>query len=355
MQLSKMICRYKVYWVIGVFAFFSYSLSLVGLSCGPQHRRYDGPFVLRVDGIDHEMSIEPSSHPIAMCSEDYISQRRKDVSLSTADGVKIPVDFVDNNSSRVLVLGQGFGGAKESMSCFVRAFGAEYDIVTFNYRWTSRTYKYSPKTLLNPIKRLFYDAVYDVFAVVDFVHSLKRSYKEIICLGECYSAFLFVLAQAYAGILGKKLFTRMVLDSCWVSFDAFTESLSLDPSGYSYPQGRKCPWCVKTSLSVSIVHKLFTSFLGSFAPYVSIEEFLQTLYSAPILFIHGANDPMVLHHHFEQLWSLASSTKRAVLFTPYGHVDNFHKKYLYKNLVDAFVHNSFDDFVHLIKAKKLCV
>ncbi len=259
------------------------------------------------------------------------------ITLHTVNGIPFEALFFDRNSDSALVIGQGFPGTKESMLSFVRLF-LNYDIIIFDYRWNDIiSFLLKPSTLLHPLNKLVYEEQEEVVAVVNFLDNHKQ-YEAKVCLGQCYSNFLFVAAQVTAHNEGKKLFDKLILDSCWHSFNAFAESISLDPFLPLSPQSGGAPEVIKSFLKRPIVRSNLLKLLKFVVPSVSIEEYLPFLHDSPILFIHGKNDLMVPLRHLELIWNLASNTPKAALITPYTHSHNKVDPTIYLFACDAFIH-----------------
>lgn len=266
------------------------------------------------------------------------------LTLCTNSGIKFPAIFVDNKSKYVLVLGQAFPGSKESMKAFIQYLGSEFDYIIFDYRWV-RMFKFvcAFSTVIHPFQKFLGEEQEEVFAVVDFLHSKENErqikYKEIVALGECYSDFVFVKAQALAQQQGRPFFTRLILDSCWLSLKDFVNNICFDPCLPCSPQEGGSPMFIKKFLALKYVHETISAVACFLTPQVSIEPYLSQLKNTPTLFIRGQSDLMVSNENFEKIWQATASDQKVALFTPRPHSDNFREdtRQLYLHFVKLFV------------------
>jgi hypothetical protein len=258
------------------------------------------------------------------------------LTLNTASGVPFEAFFFDRNSDTVLVLGQGFPGPKESMLGFVKLFST-YDIIVFDYRWVDiLSFCLKPSTVMHPLKTLIYQEQEEVDAIMSFLNN-KKKYAQKVCLGQCYSAFSFVVNHVEGQKRGKKVFDKLILDSCPYSLEAFAETISLDPWLPFSPQYGGAPECIKSLLKIPIVRKTLLTLLKLVAPSDSIKEYLLQLNDTPVLFIHGKHDLMVPLDHFDLIWAAAATSSKAALITPYRHADNKRDRELFLFVCDQFI------------------
>src|SRR3989338_973729 len=148
------------------------------------------------------------------------AESAESVVLKTHDGYSFSALYFNRGSDTVLVLGQGFFGVKENM-LFEAGLFSKYDIIAFDYRWNELG-----EFLLNPrhwnTGFLLIKEADEVESVLDFLQQ-KKQYKNIVGLGQCYSCFTFIMAQ-YKRQKHKKLnFTKLILDSCWLSLFDFAK------------------------------------------------------------------------------------------------------------------------------------
>jgi len=185
----------------------------------------------------------------------------------------------------------------------------------------------------------------DVIAVVDGFKKLRndrvasqphmyKSYKQVLGLGICYSAFIFLKTVAEQ----PGLFDKVVLDGCWLSLPLFVEKVKNDLLTLVNPQtggwathpffGRQDVKDAAEWIARKIVNlQLNDISLVTFAPKVK---------NTSVLFFHGRDDYMVHRHEFEQLWDLLTIEKNVVL-TSNPHVRNHLKqKELYKLVCDLY-------------------
>lgn len=268
------------------------------------------------------------------------------IKLKTPKQVEVTTHFYDHGKDQIIILGQGFRGNKESMDYFVKAFGTSYDMITFDYRWGNNfaLYCVNPKTLISPLNQLVHAQQEEVNTVIDFVKK-RKNYKDVICLGLCFSGFLFLMAQAEAEKKGSLLFTKMIIDSCWYSLDAFLESIRQDPLLPAHPQAGGTPGLVKGILRHSPAYRLIFRSVKSCMPSICIKDYAGKVSIPPIFFIHGADDKLVPLDYFDQMWASCPASKVG-LITPYQHADNFINYELYTLLCDQFIQSrGIDEFV----------
>lgn len=281
---------------------------------------------------------------------DRIALNGEQIKLSTETGITFDALFFDRDSKHVILLGQPFPGNKEVMLHHVELF-EDYDILIFDYRWTNLLYHLlKPNTLIDPIKSLIFDEIEEIVTAIEFLRS-KKDYTEIIGLGECYSNFLFIMAQAWADENNDKFFTKLILDSCWLSFEAFAESISYDPMLPISPAHGGCPEFIQQILKNYHVHFFLQLLIDAFVPRVDIEDYIIKMHDTPILFIHGIGDKMVPLKHFNRIWELIpdQNTEKVALFTPYQHCVNMWDKILYRKICDIFIKsNNIDEFLEKV-------
>ena len=279
---------------------------------------------------------------IAALVENYPLQKETrtsvDYALTSNDNKQINTRLYKNNSSTLLVLGQGFPGAKESLKYFISLF-PDYDVVIFDYRWLNlQEYTLSLKTITNPTQYWIYDCIEDAKTVVHHFIAQKK-YTEVIGLGICYSNFIFATLQAEAETLQQKpLFTKLILDSSWLSLEEFIRHICLDPWLPFSPQEGGCPEFIKKFLKHPIVHSTLSATLHLICPKASIEPQLNALTTTPILFIHGRGDLLVDEDNFNTLWAATPTPYKAAYLTSSRHSDNMYgAPELYSYLCSTFI------------------
>lgn len=272
---------------------------------------------------------------------DLVALTGEPIKLCTTSGLEFDALFFDRNSKNVMLLGQPFPGNKEFMLHHVALF-EEYDILIFDYRWTVLiSYLLKPDTILHPLNNFIFNEKEEIIAAIEFL-KFHKNYVEIVGLGECYSNFLFIMAQADAQEKGETLFTKIILDSCWLSFAAFAESISLDPMLPISPIDGGCPNFIKSILSNDYIHSILNHFINSFVPRVDIEDYITQVYDTPLLFIHGIGDKMVPFDDFNKIWDAipTENTDKVALLTPFQHCNNMWDNILYKNICKKFIESS---------------
>lgn len=179
---------------------------------------------------------------------DYSGQ---EIIITTLDNTDIHCLYFDRNSDNLVIVGPGFTNAKELFAPFVGMF-PKYDIVLFDYRghginqkdnsaWSKPLSKIKKRInksfdVDTNITRLASIEDLDITAVVEhFKYNNNKKYTCVTGLGICYSALIFLQAQALH-CAGKKLFDKIILDGCWLSLEKFVTKLSQDPKLLKSPQ-----------------------------------------------------------------------------------------------------------------------
>lgn len=285
----------------------------------------------------------------------------------TSDGETITGTLLDRGSDTLIVVGGGFTNYREQMAPFGDLYH-EHDVLFFDYRghgapetqgfveWIS-----SWLTWKGIIKRSFGVDISkiklglteekDVRAIVDEAKAYK-TYKQVVGLGICYSAMIFLKTQA----LHPHTFNKLIIDGVWLSLDQATKVLSKDLAMLWSPQ--RGGWSSKPFSQ----NKRFRKALLSLAEYCSGIEF-NTLSlldyvpnlspDLPILFIHGKDDLMSGREQFEHVWNATGSKKKAALITSNEHVWNHLKqKEVYKLITDLFITHSPELFSEITSSEK---
>lgn len=268
--------------------------------------------------------------------------------------ITVPILFFDRKSDKVIVAGQGLWGSKEDMITFARLF-PEYDVICFDYRWASDSYFFiNASTLMSPIKSVLFDEQQEILIIGNFLKNRKK-YKDIIGLGLCYSASLFLITQVNNNNnnngnckSGEKIFTKLILDSVWLSLKDFVANISLDPCLPFNPQIGGCPNIIKNILKAQIIQFPLVNFLQWITPDYSLDTYLSRITDTPILFIHGLEDLLVPINTFKDIWYLTRNTQKAAFMTPNRHSDNSKNRLVYKTMCSEFIELEFDLFIESI-------
>lgn len=243
----------------------------------------------------------------------------KPLTLTTTKGMPFPARFFDNNKNRVIVLGQGFFCDSSAMEQFMHLLGPEFDYILFDYRWTNITsFALTPSIYTCPLKKIFYDELEEIQAVHTFL-TAHKNYNEIIGLGQCYSSFLFVMAQALYQKENSPFFSRLILDSCWYSLMEFVRNVEKDPWLIANPQKGGPSWIQHLAASYALRGTIKT--LTRWLPDFLIKDYASQLKTTPTLFIHGMKDKLISIESFAQLWHSVKAPK-SVIFTPHSHAKN---------------------------------
>ena len=235
--------------------------------------------------------------------------------LETASKKSVPVLFFNRQSDSVIIMGQGLGGSKEDMLFFAHLFH-EYDIICFDYRWKSDPYFFlKPSNLIAPIQSILFDAQEEIVTVQNYSKKYKN-YKETIGLGLCYSAALFIISQTEQLKKNNRLFTKLIVDSMWLSLKNFSQNRSL------------------------------LSFLEYITPDYSLHTHISRITDTPILYIHGTEDAYIGLTVFHDIYFLTRNTPRLAFITPYDHSNSAYKnKAAYKDICRMFIDYSLEEII----------
>jgi len=250
--------------------------------------------------------------------------------------VSVNFSWYQSGKAELIVLAVGKGGTPKDKLPFIKEFTQNYDVITFDYEWQNPAPLYKRLArIASPLKRYFEHNYREIHAIVNYVRQQKK-YDCIIGHAECYSAFMFVKAQALNGDI--QLFDKLVLDSPILSVKNVIKSLFKNPALCANPLDGESSVLVKTLVG----NKLFLKLIDICSKDYSIQEYLAKI-NIPVLFIRGMNDAMVNEGDFLTLWKTANDLKVAFM-TPYHHADSFKQKngrreYLY--IENLFIQNAF--------------
>ncbi len=185
--------------------------------------------------------------------------------------------------------------------------------------------------------------------VVNHFKNLKK-YDQVVGIGECYSAFTFVISQSVEQRNGRVLFDKLILDSCWYSLNGFLDQLILDPWLTVDPQDGGASKFVKKIVKNTGLYFAASALLRQITPDFCIKKYLSNLKNVPVLFIHGRKDKLIpVHKEFDKVWNSAKHVQKAAIFTPFCHVESSRKMGSYAHLCELFIESkSVDDFVQAL-------
>lgn len=262
--------------------------------------------------------------------------------MSTLDGHQIRFFHVRRGGQSVVVCAGGFPERCQSVAHLAAIF-EPYDMLFFDFRWANEPgYFSSWSMLLRPYKTAIFDCVADVQAMLSYAHSC--GYKQVIGAGTCYGSGLFVLAQEAALDGHVPGFDKLILESCWLSMQAFADNFIRDPYlATRWGRGGAPHWVRAVTGSFPLYH-IFRVLAYLTLPHFGIDEHVKRLGDTPILFFHGHNDVLVSLDKFDQLWKTASHTSVAVL-TPYHHSNNSTKaREVFAYLACRFIEQNYREF-----------
>ncbi len=245
------------------------------------------------------------------------------------------ISYTQGDSSYVIVISLGEGVRSKLWPLYLSALSSHYNIVAFEF--TSSQASWCNVTC-HPFKTFFDRSYLDVITVAHFVREYFKD-KQVIGLGICYGAFILAQAQALSK---KRLFDKLIFDSCFLSVASCVESFIKDPMLCCDSIRGGCPQFLKCILSSRIIYKPIVTGIACCMPEISVLPYLSDLKESPVLFIRGQQDPMVLPEHFDAMWEAVTSPK-AVYLTPFHHSNNFREAgrahYLYS--MKRFLQNDF--------------
>jgi pimeloyl-ACP methyl ester carboxylesterase len=282
--------------------------------------------------------------------------------IETIDGVMLRATYFDRGSDTLLVIGEGFTNNREQMSSFIDMF-PDFDIVLFDFRgheyeemklfepstWTLDFVKYAIGIDTSLI-RFGQDEDLDVVAIVNgFKYEKERNnngktYANVYGVGICYGAFIF----AKTASLHPKLFTKLVLDGCWLSLPLIVDKIRGDLMTIANPQrgGLKDHWFLNNPLVMKVTESIATyAICLKYHGSISLLDYVYNLTDVPLLFIQGKDDYIIYREEFAVLWGATPAKEKSLLLTSNEHVRNHLKqKELYKMTCDLFFENSYQDF-----------
>lgn len=274
------------------------------------------------------------------------SSNTKSFNLDLPNRYKMPVSYLERNSDILLILGPGYNATKEKMAIFSEIFNS-YDVLVFDYRWAANIgYKLYPSTIFNPIKALLLDELEEVQAIINFVKNSKKRYKKIIGLAECYSTYLFLLAQINSQKQGNKdrFFDKLILDSTWHSFNAFADIISQDPILPFYSGLKSGPRWVSKFFNATGLDNLVCNISDKYWRDIQVKPLIEQVRETPILFIHGINDLFVPIDYFQDIFASSCKDNSLAILTPYNHSRNARDRDIYRYIGENFIEQDFKDF-----------
>lgn len=305
--------------------------------------------------------------------------------VMTVDNVMLSCTYFDRGSKSLMLVGGGFTNERELMSPFIDMF-PDYDIVLFDFRG----HGFNPSKIeLNPIRKGFgidpehvrFGVVEhrDVLAVVEWFRRIKKhhckgvGYDNVYGLGVCYSAFVFTKAAAiaeqlttnpaikrefsyYREIAEHGLFTKLILDGCWLSLPLFVDKIMADILTLTTPQtgGWAKHWFWGSNFAKRSLDFVATNIVGlQHHADVCLLDYVQALKSTPLLFFHCKDDYMIRRHEFETLYNAIPCKEKTVILTNNTHVRNHLKqKELYKLCSDLFLQLPQPEFIACLQNPK---
>lgn len=308
----------------------------------------------------------------------------------TKDGVSITGTYFNRGSDKLLVVGEGFTNARETMTPFLSLFD-DYDIALFDFRgqghkpikfFTPQFFATAlvsslflhnlsiPKNLAISCSIAFMASIFglnpfnwsarlsqatfgidsslitlgekeelDVLAVIQEVKNRKQESKMTVlgCDDDApeYKS-IFGLGVCYGAFIFAKTqalypgtFDKLILDGCWLDLPKVIAKLKKDLLMLDNPQkgGWSDTWPFNQAWCQNGAIFLTKNVWGlDFDRNNSIEDLLPKLNDTPVLFFHGKDDLMVLWDEFTTIWNKTGSKNKCVIVTSNDHVRNHLKQ-----------------------------
>lgn len=287
--------------------------------------------------------------------DQYLESRRGQLlEFQTEDKHTIHATYFNRNSDKLLVVGEGFTNSREVMSPFIDMF-THYDLIIFDFRGhglDTRAFSLSKHVFGVDAKHAQLGMVeeLDVFAVIDGMKKRKH-YSQVYGLGICYSAFIFLKAEA----LRNGIFNKLILDGCWVSVPLVIEKLRQDPKLICDPQfgGWASHWLLGDYTVQEVLLWITTNILGLSLNQISLLDYLKHVREVELLFFYGKDDLMVKRSEFESIWSSITGVTKTAIITSNPHVRNHLKqKELYCLLCELFLNHNHQKFKEFLSDEK---
>ena len=260
------------------------------------------------------------------------------VVLNTSDKVEFEAIFFDRGSDKLVVLGQGFPGTKETWWYEIEYIFNDYDVVIFDYRWrNTRQFVKESFSLFRPVRSIIQSLITpekeEVKSVVEHFKKLKK-YDDVIGVGLCFSCFSFIKAQQRSESLEEPLFSKLILEGCWPSFLELAQQVQVDPWLLSDPIKGGTPQFIKSILTFFPIYYPLLAVSSIIYPDISIQRELSQLRCEQILFIHGKNDPLIpFETGFKKVWDQTNVSTKIALVTPYHHCEGMDSSLVYESYV----------------------
>lgn len=284
-------------------------------------------------------------------AELYKDRTHQEITITTADNLKLNCSYFKRQKNRVIVIGPGHTNAKEKMALFAHMF-PDFDILIINFRGLGHQNRsFNPLYLALEFTgeaRFGQKEDRDIQAAVKFlrqqvVQSNTPKYQQVIGLGICLGAYSFARAQGLAEQNNIKLFDQLILDGCWLSLESVIEKLVADPYLIINPQTGGAS--SNTKQVIKLTHKLILKIIqwkfelkldGS----SDLCQYFKSI-TVPVLFFYGKDDKLISRTDFESMWTaLPALTPKFAIITDRPHVHNhLTRPYFYKLACELFIYN----------------
>lgn len=325
---------------------------LILLLAGIPTLRLDAQYSLRTEKSYYSINTILEKRLHIKADKKMVHEMRSDVFfVTTPRGVKIRSSLYRNNKQSLIVIGLGKGADQKAYGIYIAALSNFYDVLVFEYEWQVNKPSLYDK-IFHLVKTYFTYNHDEVLSVVGYIRNNTDSFKydQIIGLGECYSGFMFVKAQALAKKNNEKLFDKLILDSVFLSLDMFIAAIIKDPCMSCDPLKGGMPKIIKPLFLIPYwtMYKPIAALLRPHLEGVSMLHYLPDI-SIPLLYIRGANDPAITDDHFTSLWNSIGSCEKAAFITPFHHSNSFQRagRAYYLDILRNFIDSDFMQFTQI--------
>ncbi len=218
----------------------------------------------------------------------------KEITLKTADNVKIALNHYQNGFERVVIIAPGWFMTKDSKAFkeISEVFAERSDVMTFDFRGHGRSsgfYTFTSKEIK------------DISAVIEYA---DKNYKEIYLVGFSLGAAVVLIAASTNDNIKKVIVVSP--PSC---FEKIENQVWKKEAWI--PTLKKCELRRWFSIRPSLI-------IGRKIKPIEIVDKIK----CPTLFIAGEKDPTVCYWHTESLYNKAVCKKQYELFKNCSHAED---------------------------------
>ncbi|MFA6263835.1 MAG: hypothetical protein WCW33_05560 [Candidatus Babeliales bacterium] len=287
---------------------------------------YASDYVMRTnDGVEHSLDdffSENNKPYFEQLVQKHDVSGYRDLVLETQRGARVRARLYERGHQTLIVLSLGKGADLTECEHYAEYLIGDYDVLIFEYAWAPLN---QWNLVRHTVNGYFMHNHEEVIAASRLARALQQrnGYRQIVGMGECYSAFTCSKAQALRELDGEKLFDKLILDSCLVSLGDYVRSFIVDPVLMYDSLKGGFPNFLKpcTKLLCAAFNRPINCLYRDAQGPIEVTRYLPHI-TVPILFIRGANDPSISWENFENAWNSARAPKAAFI-TPFQHANNF--------------------------------